>query len=92
MLSNRFIHATEMVRITQSYYEQMSNTVPAALRNEWNKEIVHAESHRLSNPSIMDVMGAKDTNPDNNPVPSRDVPEGSAMQWLTLAIAIEERQ
>lgn len=91
-LSNRFIHATEMVRLTQNYYDQMSGTVSASLRNQWQKEITHAECHRLSNPAIMDLMGAKEANHEQQPNPSPDRPECSAFQWLTLAIAIEEKQ
>ncbi len=48
-----------MVRVTKSYYEQMSASVTTAFCNKWEIDIRKAESDRLKNPSVMDVMGAK---------------------------------
>lgn len=92
VLSNRFIQVTEMVRVTKSYYEQMSATVTTAFRNKWEIDIRRAESDRLKNPSVMDVMGAKETSTGQNPIPSRVDLGHSRSQWLTLAMSIEERQ
>ena len=95
VLSNQFIQVTEMVRVTKSYYEQMSATVTTAFRSKWEKDIRKAESDQLKNPSVMDVMGAKVTKEKStgqNPIPSRVDWGHSGSQWLSLAMSIEERQ
>jgi hypothetical protein len=88
VLCNRFIQAIEMVQLTN----QMSTTVSASLRNKWETEIKTAESDRLSNPAGMDIMGAKETDPNPDPTPSRPDVGRSGLQWVALAISIEERQ
>ena len=92
VLCNHFIQAIEMVQLTKTYYNQMSTTVSASLKNKWETEIEAAESDRLSNPAGMDIMGAKETDPNPDPTPSRPDVGRSGLQWVALAISIEERQ
>ena len=81
-----------MVQLTKTYYNQMSTTVSASLKNKWETEIEAAESDRLSNPAGMDIMGAKEADPNPDPTPSRPDVGPSGLQWVALAISIEERQ
>lgn len=79
-----------MVRETSLYYDQMSSTVSQALRIEWEKKIIVAESKRLKNPSVMDILGARDVHID--PEPTDSGPTRSDVDWLILSLSIEERQ
>ncbi len=83
-----------MVRETSLYYDQMSSTVPRALKNMWEAEITRAESRRVKNPSVMDIIGARVTrvDPSPNPIPTQSSRSRTEMQWLDLALSIEERQ
>ena len=81
-----------MVRLTKTYYDQMSTTVSAGLKNKWETEIKKAESDRLCNPASMDIMGAKETEPNPDLILSRPDIEHSGLQWVALAISIEEQQ
>ena len=64
----------------------------SSLKNKWETEIEAAESDRLSNPAGMDIMGAKETDLNPDPTPSRLDVGHSGLQWVALAISIEERQ
>ena len=82
-----------MARETKVYYEQMSTTILAPTRRTWEQEIISAESQRLSNPSAMDILGARDTDPDlSHPVPSHTRVNQSGPKWLNVALSIEEQQ
>lgn len=83
-----------MVRETSLYYDQMSSTVPRTLRIVWEAEITRAESQRVINPSVMDIIGARDTqiNPSSDPIPIQSSRARTDLQWLNLALSIEERQ
>jgi len=94
VLCNKFVHARDMVRETSLYYDQMSSTVPRALRIMWEAEVSRAESQRVKDPSVMDIIGARETriDPSPDPIPSHSSRAGSDLQWLSLALSIEERQ
>jgi hypothetical protein len=83
-----------MVWETSLYYDQMSSTVPRALRNMWEVEITRAESQRVENPSVMDIIGAQETqiDPGPDPIPTQSSRTRTDVQWLNLALSIEERQ
>jgi hypothetical protein len=90
VLCNRFVQASEMVQETLQYYDQMTSMVAPALRQKWEKEIVVAESQRLTKPSVMDIIGAQDIH--IRPGPTSAEPPQKNMEWLDLALSMEERQ
>jgi len=79
-----------MVQETLNYYNQMTSMVAPALRQKWEKEIVVAESQRLTKPSVMDIIGTQDIHirPTSG---SAEQPQKN-MEWLDLALSMEERQ
>lgn len=82
-----------MVQLTGVYYDQMSSTVLASLRRTWEHEIILAERERMRDPSVMDVLGARDTDPAGlKEGPDRSQPKGTGPKWLQLALVIEEQQ
>jgi hypothetical protein len=91
-ISDRFIQAREMARQANDYYHKMSSTISQTFLNTWEAAIQSAERHRVSDPSVMDMLGAQDVDPIAEPEPRRERGSGQAQQWLQLAIAIEERQ
>lgn len=92
VLADRFIQATEMVRDTTEYYDNMSAIVSESLRRQWNQEILNAEHNRLQDLPLMDILGAQEVEADDMPDPSRVRIPGSGNKWLQLALAVEEKQ
>ena len=85
--------ARDMVQETMAYFDNMSTTIFTAARWTWEREISHAESQRLNNPSGMDILGARDVDSDHSHLlPNQTVHPGSGPNWLHMALAIEERQ
>ena len=83
-----------MVRETSIYYDQMSSTVPRALKSTWEAEMTRAESQRVENPSVMNIIGAWETriDPSPDPILTQSSRAETDVQWLNLALSIEERQ
>lgn len=81
-----------MVQETTQYYEQMLSVVPQALQLKWEAEITLAESQRLSKPSAMDIIGVRHTQAVGRSDPSPVGSTGENVEWLDLALSIEERQ
>jgi hypothetical protein len=81
-----------MVRVTESYYNQLSSTITMVLRNKWEREVEKAESQRLTKPWVMDIMGAKIQPVGVTPNPSLEGSDELGPLWLALAISVEERQ
>jgi hypothetical protein len=79
-----------MVQETIHYYDQMTSMVAPAFKQKWEKEIVVAESQRLTKPSVMDIIGAQDIH--IRPSPTAAEQPQKNMEWLDLALSMEERQ
>ena len=94
MLCNKFVQARDMVQDTSLYYDQMSLMVPRSLKNMWEAEIAHTESQRVKNPLVMDIIGARETqiDPSLDPIPTESCCARTDVQWLNLALSIEEQQ
>ena len=60
----------------------------------WEAEIARAESQRVKNPSVMDIIGAQETqiDPSLDPILTESCRARTDVQWLNLALSIEERQ
>ena len=94
MLCNKFVQARDMVQETSLYYDQMSMTVPQTLKIKWEAKITQAESQQVENPSVMDIIGAQETriDPIPDPIPTQSTRAQTDVQWLNLALSIEEQQ
>ena len=73
-----------MVRDTALYYDQMSSTVSRALRNMWEAEITRAESQRLRNPLVMDIIGAQEIHKAQDPNHSK---YNNFFHWVVIRLA-----
>jgi hypothetical protein len=86
-----------MARQATTYFDQLSSTVSPALRNAWEKKITSAEKKRLAKPSVMDVIGAQQTNivKNNSGSGQRPMAESRSpteLRWLNISMSIEEQQ
>ena len=79
-----------MVQDTTHYYDQMTSIVAPALKQKWEKEIFLAERQRFEKPSVMDIIGAQDIHIRPGPRSAEQAEKN--MDWLDLALAMEERQ
>ena len=82
-----------MVPKTSDYYTQFSSTISSSAIKKWTKEITSAESRRLKNPQVMDIIGAHPLQVNANLAQS-DTNQLTMVgtEWLDLALLIEERQ
>ena len=93
VLSDRFAMAREMVRESTAYFDQLSSPIHKSIKEEWEREIESAERHRFKDPSVMDVLGARDTESTGiDRAPNQTLMQSSKHKWLHLALSIEEQQ
>ena len=92
VLCDRLRQAKDMVQKTSDYYNQMSATIPASLKNKWEKDIKSAEARRLQDPSAMDIIGTQNFDVIPGQAPDQVGQPRVSLQWLVLALSIEERQ
>jgi hypothetical protein len=84
-----------MVNKTSAYYTQFESTISPVAVRKWTKEITSAESRRLKNPRVMDIIGAHPHQNNAEPAQSESAPNlhaGVGTEWLDLALSVEERQ
>jgi hypothetical protein len=77
----------------KSYFSRLTASVPAQDWQSWEGEIKDAESCRLLDPTVMDILGARDAPRGDNPLMAVE-PEGHTCteRWIQKGIDIEERQ
>jgi hypothetical protein len=92
VLCDRFRQSNDMVQKTSLYYNQLSATIPASLKNKWEKEIKSAEERRLQDPAAMDIIGTQNIDVIPGQVPEQVARSRVGTQWLNLALSVEERQ
>jgi hypothetical protein len=93
-LSNRHVQASEMSSEAKSYFFRLTASVPAQDWQRWEREITDAESCRLVDPTVMDILGARDS-PRDDISPVAVEPEEAhtcTERWIQKGIDIEERQ
>ena len=83
-----------MVHKASAYYTQITSTISVVAVRKWTQEITLAESQRLKNPHVMDIIGAREQSGNVELVqgPERNRMLGAGTEWLNLAFSIEERQ
>lgn len=82
-----------MVLKTVTYFDNMSATIPTTARRTWEREISSAEKQRLTDPSGMDILAARDADSTRTqPLPSLADDHRSVPAWLQMALSIQERQ
>jgi hypothetical protein len=91
-LAARYLQATEMSKNATDYFEKVSQGNTAALRNQWEEDMLHAEMNRLHNPAAMDILAAstKQTGGEESQAASAD--SSNIEQWIQQAIEVERVQ
>ena len=95
VLCDHYVHAESMSRETRAYYENMISSHDV---EEWEKEILDAESRRLNTPSAMDILRARemgagvDAGADADMECLQQTAEGPGDRWIQLGLVIEEQQ
>jgi hypothetical protein len=92
-LSNRHVQSSEMFREAKNYFLQLTASSAADDQERWEREIAHAESSRLVNLAFMDILGARDADRYDQPIPvDNQDPHTNTEKWIQKAIDMEERQ
>jgi hypothetical protein len=92
-LVKRFRQAGESVKEADEYFEKMTTTIEKGMVDEWEAEMVTAEGERLHTPAAMDIMGTRLAAAVSNPSDRSGENSSSAEEeWISLALAVEEKQ
>jgi hypothetical protein len=75
------------------YYTDLARGIDSADIDMWEVQITAAETMRITDRAVMDIIGAHQEVPE----PAADVPRptmhrGRVFHWLQLAIELEEQQ
>jgi hypothetical protein len=93
VLSDRHVQASEMSTETSSYFSRLTASVSAEDWHRWEREIKSAESLRLVEPAVMDILGAQDAEGNNGSVLAAEPDANTNIEkWIRKGIEIEERQ
>jgi hypothetical protein len=94
-LVDRYKEAAETSQKFQMYYEKMVQGISNEDLVEWEEKIQTAESARMRDRSVMDILGAKEIEVEVSAASQQSDPNlehGSVAEWIKLALDIEELQ
>jgi hypothetical protein len=75
------------------YYQDIARGIDPADVNMWEKEVAAAETMRMTDRAVMDIIGArKDVPTGPAEVPQPTIGRGNVFHWIQLAIELEEQQ
>jgi hypothetical protein len=75
------------------YYTDIARGIDPAETNRWEIQVTAAESTRMTDRSVMDIIGARTDVPGPQPdIPRPILARGSVLHWIQLAIELEEQQ
>jgi hypothetical protein len=76
----------------REYFENMSTSISASLRIQWEQEITNAEHNRMDNPAAMDILGTstKPSGKEQDNAPS--IQYSDVEEWIQMAIDNEKMQ
>jgi hypothetical protein len=95
-LSSRYVQAAAMSRSAREYHLNLIQGISDGDRQIWEAGILHAESMRQQDKSLMDIIGAKE--PQSHDAgyagPAADAESGARgpQEWLKMAIQVEAKQ
>lgn len=81
-----------MMAAAESYFHNLSAGISEELRQEWEAEILEAEEQRHSDPSKMDIMGARDPARPPGIIGEPLEQVSNIEKAFSLALSIEEKQ
>lgn len=81
-----------MSSAADSYFNNLSAQISAVHRQVWENEIRSAEARRMTDPSAMDILGARPSvNTTGESRPAQE-PMTPTEEIILLALSIEEQQ
>ena len=84
-----------MSQTADKYYAALADGIPSIDMTGWEAEVRHAESHRLNNPSVMDIIGSNIPGTASRLALAADSANqsfGCVGEWMEMALRIEEKQ
>jgi hypothetical protein len=92
-LCTRYAQASAMAQTTREYFEKLSSAVSMANRRQWTEEIRHAESHRLADPTAMDILRVQKHKQNDKSMPYTEGRDHTLVEeWVQMALDVEEKQ
>lgn len=93
MLVCRYEQAAESSQEAEEYFEKICLSIKKDDIDMWSAEIIAAETQRLQIPEAMDIMGVRQAAAASS-IPDYLVqqPNEQGIEWITLALSVEERQ
>lgn len=74
------------------YYKKLILDISPNDLVEWEDAIRNAERTRLKDVSVMDILGSQHPTIPESEIPSESDINGSASEWIRMALDIEEKQ
>jgi hypothetical protein len=81
-----------MLEAAESYFKTLSDRVEHHVRQRWEAEIVDAESRRLNDRAVMDILAARSGLGLEVTAAPSDEPATDMEEAMNLALSIEEKQ
>ena len=92
-LCARYDQLKEMSAAADTYYRDIAGGIDSADINIWEIEVSAAESERMTDRAVMDIIGArKDVSVPPAEVPHAPTSRGTVFHWIQLALELEEQQ
>jgi hypothetical protein len=91
---DRYDQAAETSETANLYFRKLIKGINVTDQEEWEKGIQDAESNRMRDRSVMDILGAHQPE-DQSAAPSQtnsNMSRRSVAGWIQLGIDIEEKQ
>jgi hypothetical protein len=83
----------EMSVTAAKYYRELADSIDSADIDKWEIEVSTAESRRMTDRAVMDIIGARKDVPVPQPgIPRPNLARGTVLHWIQLAIELEEQQ
>lgn len=82
-----------MVYSADEYYVTFTRGIPHADVTRWEQQIVDAEARRMDDRAVMDMIGATKPSAETPITPlTTDISQDPIVEWIQLALVIEEKQ
>ena len=90
----RFLQSFSMSQTSDDYYTRLTAGIDPNDVQKWEQQVAHAEQQRIHDKTVMDIIGsltvAKGVLPEPDSAPIET--EVRSVEWLQLALEIEEKQ
>jgi hypothetical protein len=82
-----------MTETADEYYINYSRGAALEDLRQWESAIENAEMHRMSDRTVMDIIGATQPSSERpNHSLNMNISRGEVTEWIRLALILEEKQ